>query len=140
VQLTELVREELAELTPLAMEKGVELVLEGNQECWVETEPVALAIALQNLVTNALNFSPAGSEVKVVIGANGLSVEDQGPGIDEAEMGRLFERFYSRGNANGAGLGLAIVEMIVGKIGCRLALRNREQGGLRAQLVFNESA
>ncbi|MDP1293939.1 sensor histidine kinase, partial [Klebsiella variicola] len=43
-----------------------------------------------------------------------------GPGIDEAELGRLFERFYSRGNANGAGLGLAIVEMIVGKIGCRL--------------------
>jgi len=91
-------------------------------------------------VTNALDFSPAGGEVKVVIGANGLSVEDQGPGIDEAEMGRLFERFYSRGHANGAGLGLAIVEMIVGKIGCRLALRNREQGGLRAQLVFNESA
>ncbi|WP_455825481.1 ATP-binding protein [Pseudomonas graminis] len=139
VQLTELVREELAELAPLAMEKGVELVLEGDEECWVQTEPVALAIALQNLVTNALNFSPAGSEVKVVIGASCLSVEDQGPGIDEAEMGRLCERFYSRGNANGAGLGLAIVEMIVGKIGCRLALHNREQGGLCARLVFDET-
>ena len=119
------------------MERGVELVLEGNEECWVETEPVALAIALQNLVTNALNFSPAGSEVKVVIGADCLSVEDEGPGIDEAELARLFERFYSRGNANGAGLGLAIVEMIVGKIGCRLALHNLEQGGLCAQLVFS---
>ncbi|WP_207254674.1 MULTISPECIES: sensor histidine kinase, partial [unclassified Pseudomonas] len=66
VPLTELVREELAELTPLAMEKGVELVLEGDEECWIETDPIALAIALQNLVTNALNFSPAGSEVRVV--------------------------------------------------------------------------
>ena len=140
VQLTELVREELAELTPLAMEKGVELVLEGDEECWVETEPVALAIALQNLVTNALNFSPAGSEVKVVIGANCLSVEDQGPGVDEAELGRLFERFYSRGNANGAGLGLAIVEMIVGKIGSRLALYNLEHGGLCARLDFSVSS
>ncbi len=134
VQLTELVREELAELTPLAMEKGVELVLEGDEECWVQTEPVALAIALQNLVTNALNFSPVGGEVRVVIGVNGLRVEDQGPGIDEAQMGRLFERFYSRDNANGAGLGLAIVEMIVGKIGSTLSLRNLEQGGLCAQL------
>lgn len=138
VQLTELVREELAELTPLAMEKGVELVLEGEEACWVETEPVALAIALQNLVTNALNFSPVGSEVKVIIGAYCLSVEDAGPGIDEAEMGRLLERFYSRGNANGAGLGLAIVDMIVGKIGCRLVLQNLEQGGLSARLVFGE--
>ncbi|ROM55142.1 two-component sensor histidine kinase [Pseudomonas poae] len=139
VQLTELVREELAELTPLAMEKGVDLVLEGNEDCWVATEPVALAIAFQNLVTNALNFSPVGSEVKVVIGAHCLSVKDQGPGIDEAHMERLFERFYSRGNANGAGLGLAIVQMIVGKIGCRLALHNRERGGLCARLVFENT-
>ncbi|MGH8404682.1 MAG: histidine kinase dimerization/phospho-acceptor domain-containing protein, partial [Pseudomonas sp.] len=69
VPLTELVREELAELTPLAMEKGVELVLEGDEECWIETDPVALAIALQNLVTNALNFSPAGNEVRVMVRA-----------------------------------------------------------------------
>jgi two-component system sensor histidine kinase QseC len=140
VQLTELVREELAELTPLAMEKGVELVLEGEEACWVQTEPVALAIALQNLVTNALNFSPAGSEVKVVIGVNCLSVEDQGPGIDEAEMERLFERFYSRDNANGAGLGLAIVEMIVGKIGSTLSLHNLAEGGLCARLSFTACA
>ena len=123
-----------------AMEKGVELVREGEEACWVQTEPVALAIALQNLVTNALNFSPAGSEVKVVIGVNCLSVEDQGPGIDEAEMERLFERFYSRDNANGAGLGLAIVEMIVGKIGSALTLHNLAQGGLRARLSFTACA
>uniref|UniRef100_UPI001A91B82E sensor histidine kinase n=17 Tax=Pseudomonas TaxID=286 RepID=UPI001A91B82E len=95
VPLTELVREELAELTPLAMEKGVELVLEGDEECWIETDPIALAIALQNLVTNALNFSPAGSEVRVVVreedsGVVQLCVEDAGPGIDEGEIGRLF--------------------------------------------------
>ncbi|MDP9059314.1 MAG: sensor histidine kinase N-terminal domain-containing protein, partial [Pseudomonadota bacterium] len=90
VPLTELVREELAELTPLAMEKGVELVLEGDEECWIETDPVALAIALQNLVTNALNFSPAGNEVRVMVRATDsggvqLCVEDAGPGIDEGE-------------------------------------------------------
>jgi len=141
VQLTALVREELAELTPLAMEKGVELVLEGDEACWVETEPMALAIALQNLVTNALNFSPVGSEVRVVVkvldsGVVHLCVEDAGPGIDEGEMGRLFERFYSQGNANGAGLGLAIVEMIVGKIGCGLELYNLEAGGLCARVSF----
>lgn len=142
VQLAELVREELAELTPLAMEKNVELVLECDEACWVETEPVALAIVLQNLVTNALNFSPPGSEVAVVVrkdeaGRVCLRVEDAGPGIDEGEIARLFERFYSRGNANGAGLGLAIVQMVTSKIGCTLRLYNLASGGVCAELCLN---
>lgn len=141
VQLAELVREELAELTPLAMEKNVELVLECEEACWVQTEPVALAIVLQNLVTNALNFSPPGSEVAVVVrkdeaGRVCLRVEDAGPGIDEGEIPRLFERFYSRGNANGAGLGLAIVQMVTNKIGCTLRLYNLAGGGVCAELAI----
>ncbi|OOW00348.1 sensor histidine kinase [Pseudomonas sp. MF4836] len=144
VQLTALVREELAELTPLALEKDVELVLDGDETCQVDTDPVALAIALQNLVTNALNFSPPGSEVWVRVqpqasGAIHLSVEDSGPGIDEQNRARLLERFYSQGNANGAGLGLAIVNMIAGKIGSQLELHNRAEGGLCARLLLTAS-
>lgn len=143
VELTALVREELAELAPLALEKDVDLVLESDHDCEVHTDPVALAIALQNLVTNALNFSPPGSEVRVQIrlqtsGAVYISIADCGPGIDEAEYARLFERFYSQGNANGAGLGLAIVAMIVSKIGSSLKLYNLPEGGLCAQLRLNE--
>ncbi|MEX5612739.1 ATP-binding protein, partial [Pseudomonas protegens] len=141
IDLSALVREELAELTPLALEKDVELVLEGDEGCLIATDPVALAIALQNLVTNALNFAPAGSEVRVGLrpqadGAMHLCVEDAGPGIDEQQRERLLERFYSQGNANGAGLGLAIVQMIVSKIGGRLELRNRPEGGLCALLLL----
>ena len=144
VELSALVREELAELAPLAMEKDVELVLDGDESCLIDTDPVALAIALQNLVTNALNFSPPGSEVWVRVrphpsGAIELCVEDAGPGINEQERARLFERFYSQGNANGAGLGLAIVDMIAGKIGSRLELHNRAEGGLCASLLLNRS-
>lgn len=65
-----------------------------------------------------------------------LSVEDAGPGIDEQHRERLLERFYSQGNAQGAGLGLAIVQMIAGKIGCHLQLHNRPEGGLCALLQF----
>lgn len=139
VELTALVREELAELTPLALEKDVELILDSDHHCPVDTDPVALAIALQNLVTNALNFAPPGSEVRVQVqpqagGAVSISVEDAGPGIDEQQYARLFERFYSEGHANGAGLGLAIVQMIVSKIGSTLQLYNRPEGGLCAEL------
>ncbi|MBV4473274.1 ATP-binding protein [Pseudomonas botevensis] len=142
VELTALVREELAELTPLALAKNVDLILDSDQHCPVETDPVALAIALQNLVTNALNFAPPGSEVRVQVaphpcGAACISVEDAGPGIDEQDYARLFERFYSQGHANGAGLGLAIVQMIVNKLGSTLQLYNRPQGGLCAELRIN---
>jgi len=139
VELTALVREELAELTPLALEKDVELILDSDHHCPVDTDPVALAIALQNLVTNALNFAPPGSEVRVQVqpqacGSVSISVEDAGPGIDEQQYARLFERFYSEGHANGAGLGLAIVQMIASKIGSTLQLYNRPEGGLCAEL------
>lgn len=138
VQLAALIREELAELTPLALEKQVELVLEGEEQCWVQADSVMLAIALQNLLTNALNFSPAGSEIRVEVLLDQaqvcLSVKDAGPGIDEQELARLFERFYSQGNANGAGLGLAIVQMIATKLGCGLRLYNLSEGGLCAEI------
>ena len=145
VELTELVREELAELAPLALAKDIELILDSDHHCLVKTDPVALAIALQNLVTNALNFAPPGSEVRVQVqpqgcGAVYISVEDAGPGIDEGEYARLFERFYTQGHGNGAGLGLAIVQMIVSKIDSSLQLYNLPQGGLCAELRINQGA
>lgn len=65
-----------------------------------------------------------------------MSVEDQGPGIDEAERDRLFERFYSRGNDHGAGLGLTIVQSIANRLGGQVRLENRPSGGLRATFEF----
>ncbi|MFC5698033.1 ATP-binding protein [Pseudomonas sp. GCM10022186] len=134
------VREHLAELTPLLLDKGLELVLEvADGDFHTISDAAAIGIALQNLVTNAANFSPQGGEVKVSLREDGedfflLRVEDQGPGIDEAKLARLFERFYSEDNPQGAGLGLAIVQMVANRLGGSIALRNREGGGLCADL------
>ncbi|MBX8609467.1 sensor histidine kinase N-terminal domain-containing protein [Pseudomonas cichorii] len=143
-ELNTLVQEEMAELTPLALEKRVELVLEADEVCMIHSDPGAITIALQNLLTNALNFAPAASEIRVVLqrqedGSARLCVEDAGPGIDEQHKARLFERFYSQGNSNGAGLGLAIVDMIVRKLQSSLHLHNSPQGGLRAELRLNST-
>ncbi|WP_314409903.1 ATP-binding protein [Pseudomonas kuykendallii] len=140
------VRKTLAELTPLLLDKGLELSLEvaaGRYE--TRSDAQAIGIALQNLVTNAANFSPAGGEVTVqLVEAGGdrfvLSVRDRGPGIDEAKIERLFERFYSRDNPNGAGLGLSIVEMIAKRLGGSIALENHPQGGLLASLSIPRSS
>jgi len=86
---------------------------------WVDAE--LIEVALRQLVDNALKYSPAGSPVTIAAkskdGRVVVSVADHGPGIGEAEQGRIFEKFYraeaSRHQIPGAGLGLVIAREIV---------------------------
>lgn len=141
LELTELIREELAELTPLALRKDVELVLDSTDDCLLSSEPASLSIMLQNLIRNALAFSPAGSEVRVHLSRNSASqmrmqVLDQGPGVSEDALERLCDRFYSAHNPEGAGLGLAIVDMICRRLNLTLNFANRPQGGFCVEVLI----
>jgi two-component system sensor histidine kinase QseC len=139
VDLEAVARETLAELTPWIFGKGLEVSFDVTGAGFKTTSDAgAIGIALQNLVTNAANFSPPHGHITVALSDDGthfvLSVEDQGPGIDEQQITRLFERFYTNDNPEGAGLGLAIVEMIANRLGGRVTIENRAEGGLRATL------
>lgn len=139
IDLPATVRESLVQMTPWLLSKGLELVLDVSDDIDpVRIDPVSIDIALNNLVTNAANFSPPNGLITVRLARQGdhyeLAVEDQGPGIDEAERDRLFERFYSRGSDQGAGLGLTIVRTIANRLGGQVRLENRPEGGLRATL------
>lgn len=138
VRLDALVREELAELAPLALRREVELVLEDQGPCEVYADPAAITVMLQNLVGNALHFSPPGSEVSLALGREErwlvLQVLDQGPGVEAQQLQRLSDRFYSANNPGGAGLGLAIVALVVEQLGGRLQFFNRAAGGFGVRL------
>ena len=139
IDLSETVRNSLVQLTPWLLSKQLELAFEDSAEPFhVMASATAIDIALNNLITNAANFSPEHGVITVTLtednGFCHLRVEDQGPGIDEEDRERLFERFYSRGNPQGAGLGLAIVNTIATRLGGRITLVNRAEGGLRATL------
>lgn len=142
IDLPATIRESLVQITPWLLSKGLELAFDVSDDIdRVRVDTGVIQIALSNLVTNAANFSPPGGLITVRLKKNGeayeLSVEDEGPGIDEAERDRLFERFYSRGNDQGAGLGLTIVQTIAARLGGHVELDNRPTGGLRATLIFN---
>ncbi|KAA5841755.1 two-component sensor histidine kinase [Pseudomonas chlororaphis] len=139
IDLAATVRESLVQLTPWLLNQGLELAFDVDEGIGrVRVNAAAIDIALNNLVTNAANFSPPHGLITVRLAKKQehyeLSVEDQGPGIDETERERLFERFYSRGNAQGAGLGLTIVQAIAARLGGQIRLENRHSGGLRATL------
>jgi two-component system sensor histidine kinase QseC len=139
VDLASVVTDTMAELTPWILRQGMEPALEISPgDYHINSDAGAIGIALQNLVTNAVNFSPPRGLIRVTLqprdGQLELMVEDQGPGIDEAKIERAFQRFVSEGHQNGAGLGLSIVAMIMERLGGNVRLQNQPGGGLQARL------
>jgi signal transduction histidine kinase len=94
---------------------------------------------VRNLVENAVNYSPEGAEIRLEAarrnGAIDLMVTDNGPGIPESDLTRIFERFYrvdkARSRPGGTGLGLAIVRHLVELHGGSVRAENRPPAGAR---------
>ena len=103
---------------------------------WVSGRPAALQRAVLNLIDNAGKWSPADQPVQVRLRAEGasavLEVDDAGPGIDAADVPRVFDRFYRADSARalpGSGLGLSIVQRVVDAHGGRAAVARSARGG-----------
>ncbi|MET8542653.1 ATP-binding protein [Kitasatospora sp. NPDC004799] len=109
-----------------------EILVEAD-EAVVTARPDALARAVGNLLDNAAKFDPAGtSPIEVVVRGPRVEVRDRGPGIDEADLERVFDRFYRATAARslpGSGLGLAIVHEVARSHGGTAFAANREGGG-----------
>jgi two-component system, OmpR family, sensor kinase len=125
-----------------AEQAGQQLLLDGEGHPEVAATEADLAVVLDNLVENALNYSPPGTEVTLGWGTSGgwacLSVLDQGPGMDPEEAERVFERFFrggaARGGAPGTGLGLPVVQALAERWGGSVSLTARPGGGTRAEV------
>lgn len=129
VDATALVREVVEEFVPQAVAKGIDLGFDAPA-----TRPLLLGIPLllrelvNNLLDNALRYTPAGGAVTVRVRAEPqavlVEVEDTGPGIPPAEQHLVFERFYRvlGTNVDGSGLGLAIVREIAQQHGALLRI------------------
>ncbi len=121
---------------------GVELAVAADAAGVVRGERALLREALANLVQNAVEFSPRGGRVTLTARALGgrveFAVEDQGPGIPDYALGRIFERFYSlerpATGRKSTGLGLSLVREIAHLHGGEAELVNRTEGGARATL------
>jgi two-component system, OmpR family, sensor kinase len=125
-----------------AESSGHPLSADGDGAPVVAATDADLAVILDNLIENALNYSPGGTTVALEWGAGDgtawVAVLDEGPGIEPAERAQVFERFYrgaaSRGGAAGTGLGLSVVESLAQRWEGSVKLEERPEGGTRAEL------
>lgn len=130
-------------------EGGYEIEIEtdlSSQVKLVKGNPVAIKRAVTNLVVNALRYGNGWVKVSTGMTADNklvwVSVEDNGPGIKDEQIGKLFEPFIRGDTARGSegtGLGLAIVKRIVAQHHGSVMVNNRSQGGLKIQISFPTS-
>jgi signal transduction histidine kinase len=119
---------------PAAMESAPSIV----REC----QPAAMKRAITNLLDNAIKYGKrARAAIHATPQAIEITIDDEGPGISEDQLARVFQPFYRiEGSRNretgGIGLGLAIALSVVQAQGGQLALSNRPEGGLRATITL----
>jgi two-component system phosphate regulon sensor histidine kinase PhoR len=136
----------IADLSSAAEERDQRVELRvapgGEKIC---ADPAKLHDALRNLVANAIAYAPEHTRIRIeAAAADGrvaLSVSDEGPGIPDEDLGRVFERFYrvdkSRArDPGGTGLGLAIVKHLVELHGGEVRAENRPEGGARFTITL----
>ncbi|MBP7292533.1 MAG: hypothetical protein KBB21_38245, partial [Nannocystaceae bacterium] len=149
-------REVVSDWVPAAIERGIDLGYETRRAQWdddggdastrIAGHPILLREAMNNLIDNALRYTPREGAVTVRVVADGrrvlLEVEDSGPGIPEAERALVFERFYRvlGTGVDGSGLGLPIVREIATQHGATIEVDDARPGeeapGARFTVTF----
>jgi signal transduction histidine kinase len=133
VDLAEVAREAAARHEASAREFGVSLAADG-EESWVEADHDRLLQVASNLVENALRETPPGGAVTVRAEARRLVVSDTGPGLEDDDLPRAFDRFflydkYGRERPVGSGLGLAIVRQLTEAMGGTVVVESAPGAG-----------
>src|SRR4026208_5276 len=132
----------------LADAKHVQLVVESPaQRVWVKADAIRIEQVMDNLLSNALKFSPEGGIVKTQMksdnkaGVLEVAVSDVGPGIPTDELPHIFERFYqgstkSRHSVPGSGLGLALAKKVVEAHGGRIWIESEIKKGTTVRFIL----
>ena len=133
----------------VALTPGREVTLASSGPCVVMGEDSALRSCIENIVRNALEYSPEGGEIAITMTAGPhemvtVRVDDSGPGVPEEAVARLFAPFYrvpgsGVGHPGGSGLGLSISARAAARCGGSIAAANRAPHGLSVSVMLPRS-
>ncbi|MHB9075266.1 MAG: sensor histidine kinase [Desulfobaccales bacterium] len=145
VSVQQVYRHVLEDLMPLAEAKGIDIGVVSDSDTHVPINEVDLITLVKNLVDNAIRYTPTGGRVDLSFLATKegttLVVEDDGPGIPEAERERVFDPFYRVLGSDEivSGLGLSIVQAISVRVGAKVSFgyaSDQSRSGLRVMVTF----
>ncbi|HEY3147131.1 MAG TPA: ATP-binding protein [Dongiaceae bacterium] len=143
IALVPLVMDSLGRFAPLAEHRMIDLGLSQEAAPVVEGVEEEVRALIDNLIDNAIRYTPEGGTVDVILRTDNarpvLEVRDTGPGIPDASLPRVFERFFRAGppDTEGSGLGLSIAKAAADRNHITFTLRNRaDRSGLSAVLIF----
>jgi two-component system phosphate regulon sensor histidine kinase PhoR len=135
--------EVMAELEEQAARAGVALHVEGDPEASAEVRPRMMRVVVRNLAENAIRYAGPGANATLYVQREEsgvvIRVVDDGAGVDDADLPRLFERFYRADRARasrGTGLGLAIVKHVVASAGGTVEAYGGRGRGLEIRCSF----
>ena len=135
IDLTGLVRESVARVQAVANLKDITIIFENMTPSPIQGDVILIQNAVQNLLDNAIKYSPPDSQVEVQLGRKDpwviLTFQDQGRGLPDSDADLLTERFVRGDNVAdtvGSGLGLTIVEEVVRAHGGTLSFENNPDG------------
>lgn len=141
IALDALLREAVGELSVLADAQQIDLGITHAEPVTIHGDPIEWRILIDNLIGNAVRYSPPGGCIDVAVNHEGertqVTIDDSGPGIPNAELDKVFERFHRVTGTEqpGSGLGLSIVRRIAQRNGLEVHLANRPTGGLHVVIV-----
>ncbi len=145
IDVHELLQERLAMLDALASVSQVDLILDGEGNQVIDGERESLVSMFDNLIENAIKYSPAGGAIAVTVADDAgevcIRIVDQGPGIADEVRERVFDRFFRAPDQSqtGSGLGLSIVRSAVERHGGSIGLANALPHGLAVTLRFTRA-
>jgi signal transduction histidine kinase len=134
----EVVNDVADKLKVLYHAKQLSVDVQVGTEVILPIERALLAIVLGNLIRNAFSYTDRGS-IAISVDARGVAVQDTGSGMDQAELERVFERFYRGAGSRGAGIGMSLVKRICDRYGWRIDLASTPGQGTRTVLRFSNS-
>ena len=133
---------------PTSQQKKIQIeLITYAQPLWIESNPQLFSQIFDNLISNALKYSPPGSLITVTVGDNEyqnlVAVQDQGPGFTDEDQRKMFHQFVRlsaipTGNENSTGLGLSIVKQLTTILDASLALETHAGQGACFTIGFDK--
>ncbi|OPY74255.1 MAG: Sensor protein CreC [Syntrophorhabdus sp. PtaU1.Bin058] len=144
LSVSALIKTVLESKEPMLSGKRLDVIVNAGDDMKIKGEPFLLHQALSNIIQNAIDFSPAGGRIEVAAHVSDkrlfIVVSDEGPGIPDYSMEKVFDRFFSLQRPDtgkkSTGLGLNFVKEVANLHNGSITLENLPEKGLRATLAL----